>query len=70
MAQKKLQKGDAVSWKSSQGTIHGTVESKTTKRSAIKKHTVAASTDNPEFIVRSTKTGKKAAHKASALNKT
>lgn len=60
--------GDKVSWKSHGGEAHGTVEKKQTSPTQIKGHKVAASKDNPEFIVK-TKEGKKAAHKATALTK-
>ena len=61
-------KGDKVSWKSHGGEAHGTVEKKQTTPTQIKGHKVAASKDNPEFIVK-TESGKTAAHKASALTK-
>ena len=60
--------GDAVSWKSHGGEAHGKVVKKTTTPTQIKGHKVAASKDNPEFIVE-TKDGKQAAHKAAALSK-
>lgn len=60
--------GDAVSWKSHGGTAHGKVVQKTTEPTVIKGHKVAASKDNPEFIVE-TNGGKRAAHKAKALTK-
>jgi hypothetical protein len=61
--------GDHVSWKSHGGEAHGKVVRKATCRTRIKSHTVAASKDNPQFIVE-TDEGKRAAHKASALKKT
>lgn len=61
-------KGDKVSWKSHGGEAHGTVEKKQTSPTQIKGHKVAASPDNPEFIVKTDK-GAKAAHKADALTK-
>ncbi len=64
-----LKKGDKVSWKSSQGTVHGTVERKVTSPMDIKGHHVAASKDNPEILVKSDKTGAEAAHKPDALKK-
>ena len=63
-----LKKGDEVSWQSHGGTAHGKVEKKQTSPTTIKGHKVAASKDNPEFIVE-TKEGKQAAHKESALTK-
>jgi hypothetical protein len=54
---KELKKGDKVEWETSQGKTH------------IKGHKVAATKDNPEYIVKSDKTGAKAAHKPEALKK-
>lgn len=59
--------GDKVTWASSQGEVKGTVEKKLTKPTMIKTHKVAASPDDPEYLVKSDKTGAKAAHKAEAL---
>ena len=64
-----LKKGDKVSWNTSQGKTHGTVVKKQTSETHIKGHKVAASKDHPEFIVKSDKSGKEAAHKADALTK-
>ena len=64
-----LHKGDKVSWKSHGGTAHGVVEMKLTSRTRIKDHVVAASPDNPEYLVRSQSGDGKAAHKADALKK-
>ncbi|MEJ5976669.1 DUF2945 domain-containing protein [Novosphingobium sp. PS1R-30] len=65
---KALKNGDAVSWKSHGGEAHGKVVRKITKPTAIKGHKVAASKDNPEFVVE-TSEGKRAAHKPGALTK-
>ena len=64
-----LKSGDKVTWKSSQGTIAGTVEKKLTKPTDIKGHHVAATPDHPEFLVKSEKTGAEAAHTAKSLTK-
>ena len=63
-----FKKGDKVRWNSHGGEAHGTVAKKQTSRTTIKGHTVAASRENPQFIVK-TPEGKKAAHKADALTK-
>lgn len=63
-----LKKGDAVSWKSHGGTAHGEVVKKQTSPTEIKGHKVAASKDNPQYIVESDKGGR-AAHKRGALKK-
>lgn len=64
-----LKKGDKVEWETSQGTITGKVKKKLTSPTDIKGHHVAASKENPEYLVESDKTGKEAAHKPEALKK-
>jgi Hypervirulence associated proteins TUDOR domain len=66
---KELKKGDKVTWESSQGEITGEVEKKLSSPIEIKGHHVAASGDNPEYLVKSEKTGKEAAHKPESLRK-
>jgi hypothetical protein len=61
-------KGDEVIWKSHGGEAHGKVVEKQTEPTRIKGHNVAASPENPQFIVE-TDDGKRAAHKAEALTK-
>jgi hypothetical protein len=61
--------GDDVSWKTSQGTTTGTVTRKITGTAHVEGHTAKASKDEPQFEVESSKTGKKAIHKAEALKK-
>jgi hypothetical protein len=63
-----LKSGDKVSWSSHGGTAHGKVEKKITKDMKIKGHQVRASSDDPQFLVKSDNGGE-AAHKASALKK-
>lgn len=63
-----LKAGNKVSWSSHGGSAHGKVVKKVTKPMEIKGHHVAASKDNPEYLVE-TEDGKKAAHKAGALRK-
>lgn len=65
---KQLKAGDRVSWKSHGGMAEGKVLKKLTSRVRIKGHVVAASKDNPEFLVE-TNEGKRAAHKAESLTK-
>ena len=65
----KLKQGDSVEWNTSQGKTSGEVEKKITEPTDIKKHHVAASKDNPEYIVKSDKSGKEAAHKPEELHK-
>jgi hypothetical protein len=66
---KDLKSGDKVSWNSSQGEIDGMVEKKVTSTTTIKNHTAKATEDNPEYLVRSDKTGAEAIHKPDQLRK-
>ncbi|MCC5650619.1 DUF2945 domain-containing protein [Nostoc sp. XA013] len=61
--------GDRVEWNTSQGKTTGKVVKKLTSPTDIKEHYIAASEDNPEYLVESDKTGKQAAHKPDALKK-
>ncbi len=63
-----LKSGDKVSWKSHGGEAHGHVVRKQTSETQIKGHKVAASKENPQYIVE-TDDGKRAAHKAEALKR-
>ena len=63
-----LSKGDRVKWKSHGSEAHGKVVQKQTEPTEIKGHKVAASKDNPQFIVES-REGKRASHKKAALTK-
>ena len=69
MAKATLKKGDQVEWETPQGKISGTVKKKLTSPTKIKDHQVAASKENPEYLVESAKSGKQAAHKAESLKK-
>ena len=69
MSEKRRNKGDKVSWETSQGRTHGTVVRKQTGATQIKGHKVAASPDEPQYIVKSDKSGAEAAHKPEALTK-
>jgi len=58
-----------VKWGHSQGVTTGKVVKKVTSETRIKGHKVAASEDNPEYIVEGAKTGARAAHRPSELKK-
>lgn len=62
-----LKAGDKVAWASHGGKAHGKVVRKVTEPMEIKGHHVAASKDNPEYLVE-TSGGKRAAHKPGALS--
>ena len=68
MAEKTFKAGDKVQWHSSGGTSTGKVVKKLTSPIEIKGHHVAASKDNPEYLVE-TDEGAQAAHKPDALTK-
>jgi hypothetical protein len=61
--------GDKVSWGTSQGKTEGKIVDKKTKDFQFDKQHFKASEDEPKFIVESAKTGAKAAHAESALEK-
>ncbi|MCU1689295.1 MAG: hypothetical protein JWN61_2742 [Pseudonocardiales bacterium] len=62
-----LKIGDDVSWRTSQGTTHGTIIKRHTADFQFDGQKFTASRDEPAFIVESAKTGAQAAHKGSAL---
>jgi hypothetical protein len=64
-----FRKGDVVEWDSHGGTAHGTVERKITERTEAGGRTVDASPDEPQYLVRSDKSGRTAVHKPSALRR-
>jgi hypothetical protein len=68
--QSRFRPGDRVEWNTSQGKTRGRVTKKQTSPTKIKSHKVAASPHNPEYVVQSEKSGKKAAHKGRSLKKT
>jgi hypothetical protein len=67
MAQE-FHKGDHVSWKSHGGTAEGTVQKKITDDTEAAGRTVRASEDDPQYEVKSEKSGGTAVHKPSALH--
>ena len=67
MAQE-FDKGDQVSWKSHGGEAEGTVQRKITEDTEAAGRTVRASEDDPQYEVKSDKSGGTAVHKPSALH--
>jgi hypothetical protein len=61
--------GDAVEWNSHGVRVPGRVEQKITERTTAAGRDVVASKDDPQYLVRSEKSGKWAVHKPSALRK-
>jgi hypothetical protein len=64
-----LSKGDHVSWKSHGGEAEGVVEERITEDTEAAGRTVRASGDDPQYLVRSDKSGGEAVHKPGALQK-
>ena len=62
-------KGDRVTWKSHGGTAEGTVQKKITTETEAGGRTVKASEDEPQYLVKSEKSGGEAVHKPGALKK-
>jgi hypothetical protein len=65
----KFTKGDKVEWSSHGSETTGKVEKKITSRTEEAGRTVAASKDDPQYLVKSDKSGKEAVHKPDALKK-
>ena len=64
-----IEEGDRVEWNTPQGKTRGKVKKKLTSRTEVGGQPVAASEDDPRYLVESEKTGKEAAHKPDALDK-
>jgi hypothetical protein len=64
-----FEQGDRVEWNTPQGKTQGTVKKKLTERTEVGGQTVAASEDDPRYLVESEKSGKEAAHKPDSLSK-
>ena len=64
-----LEKGDHVTWNSRGQTVQGTVERRITSDTDASGRTVRASEDDPQYEVKSEKSGRTAVHKPSALDK-
>jgi DUF2945 family protein len=64
-----FRKGDKVKWKSHGGEAVGVVERKITADTEAGGRTVRASEDEPQYLVRSEKSGGTAVHKPDALTK-
>ena len=69
MAEKTFKKGDKVEWDSSGGSSKGEVVEKVTKTAKVKGHTAKATPDEPQYKVKSEKSGKTAIHKPEELKK-
>ncbi|TCH96473.1 DUF2945 domain-containing protein [Roseococcus sp. SYP-B2431] len=61
--------GDHVRWDTSQGETSGTVMRKLTRETRIKGHVARPTPEEPQFLVKSDRTGAEAAHKPGELKK-
>ena len=66
---KELKKGDKVEWNSHGGKAVGKVERKITSDAEAAGRKVKASKEEPQYLVRSEKSGGDAVHKPGALKK-
>ncbi|HEY1674892.1 MAG TPA: DUF2945 domain-containing protein [Streptosporangiaceae bacterium] len=64
-----LRKGDKVHWNSHGGEAVGEVEEKITEDTEAAGRKVRASQDDPQYLVKSDKSGGEAVHKPDALKK-
>ena len=64
-----LRKGDEVSWESHGGEAEGKVEKKITEDTHAAGRKVRASQADPQYLVKSDKSGGEAVHKPGALKK-
>jgi len=69
MTEKSFSKGDKVTWQSHGSTAEGTVEKKITSDTEAAGRQVRASKDEPQYLVKSDKSGGEAVHKPGALTK-
>ncbi|BBX48869.1 DUF2945 domain-containing protein [Mycobacterium cookii] len=69
MAENDFGRGDKVQWKSHGKTVDGTIEDKITHDTTTAGRKVRASKDEPQYRVKSAKTGADAVHKPDALRR-
>jgi len=69
MADEELHEGDEVEWSSHGGTAEGKVKKKITADTEAAGRTVRATKDEPQYLVRSDKSGGDAVHKPGALRR-
>jgi hypothetical protein len=62
-----FEKGDHVTWKSHGGTAEGVVKKEITSETEAGGRKVKASKDEPQYLVKSDKSGGEAVHKPGAL---
>jgi hypothetical protein len=65
---KEFKKGDRVRWDAGNQSSVGTIERKITADTEAGGRTVSASKDEPQYLVKSEKTGKTAVHKPESIH--
>jgi Hypervirulence associated proteins TUDOR domain len=68
MAQE-FKRGDRVQWSFRGTKVVGTVRRKLTSRTVVNQRVVAASKDDPRYLLRSEKTGKETTRRGESLRK-
>jgi hypothetical protein len=69
VSEKRFSAGDRVEWSSHGATARGEVEEEITEDTREAGRTVRASDDEPQYRVRSEKSGNRAVHKPESLRK-
>jgi hypothetical protein len=64
-----FKRGDRVEWSFRGRPVRGTVRRRLTRRTEVAGQVVAASKDDPRYVVRTEKTGKETARRPSALRR-
>jgi Hypervirulence associated proteins TUDOR domain len=64
-----LKRGDRVEWSFRGRTVTGRIVKRLTERTEVGGQVVAASKDDPRYLVRSDKTGKETARRPAALRR-
>jgi hypothetical protein len=62
-----FKRGDRVEWNFRGRTVRGAVRRRLTRRTEVAGQVVAATPDDPRYLVRSERTGKETARRPSAL---
>ena len=65
----KFKVGDHVEWNSEAGRVRGTIKAKITSEITFKGYTVHASEEEPQYLIKSDKSGHLAMHRGSALKR-
>ena len=63
-----FKRGDRVEWSFRGHTVRGTVRRRLTKRSDVSGQVLAATKDDPRYVVRSDASGKETTRRPAALN--